>query len=109
VPMILVGNKSDLVDERAVPREVGKAMANHFGVPYIETSAKRGINVEETFEKVMRLILLDEQKNGGGGGQYQNYSNSRMSEQRLNNSLSAAKSIRKGKGGKKAGGPCVIC
>ena len=47
---VLVGNKCDLEDRRKVTREEGEHMANSFGIPYIETSAKSNICVEESFQ-----------------------------------------------------------
>ena len=47
---VLVGNKCDLEDRRKVTREEGEASANSFGIPYIETSAKSNICVEESFQ-----------------------------------------------------------
>ena len=40
IPFILVGNKSDLTDQRAVPRQNAKAQSDDWKVPYVETSAK---------------------------------------------------------------------
>ena len=45
--MFLVGNKSDLVDERKVTYEEAKQYADEHELPYIETSAKEGININE--------------------------------------------------------------
>jgi len=55
VAMILVGNKSDLVKERQVPTQEGKEVAQEFGCPFLETSAKTGENVAEC----MRLLFLE--------------------------------------------------
>jgi len=55
VAMILVGNKSDLVKERQVPIQEGKELAQEFGCPFLETSAKTGENVAEC----MRLLFLE--------------------------------------------------
>lgn len=46
---ILVGNKIDLVDKRVVSREEGEELAKHYNIPYLETSAKNNICVEESF------------------------------------------------------------
>ena len=48
--IILVGNKSD-VDEssRVVSAEEGRELANQLGIPFFETSAKNGTNVEDVF------------------------------------------------------------
>jgi len=46
---VLVGNKCDLEDRRKVTREEGEDIASTFGIPYIETSVKSNICVEESF------------------------------------------------------------
>ena len=46
----LVGNKSDLIDERKVTYEEAKKYADEHDLPYIETSAKEGININELFD-----------------------------------------------------------
>ncbi|WKY04917.1 hypothetical protein Q1695_005714 [Nippostrongylus brasiliensis] len=56
VPMILVGNKSDLEDERVVGKDQGQNLARHFGSTYLETSAKAKINVNEVFYDLIRQI-----------------------------------------------------
>ena len=43
---ILVGNKSDLETGRAVSTDEGQEMANHYGVRFMETSAKSCKNVD---------------------------------------------------------------
>ena len=45
--MILVGNKNDLEDERAVGRELGQALARKWKCTFLETSAKERANVNE--------------------------------------------------------------
>ncbi|KHJ83723.1 Ras family protein [Oesophagostomum dentatum] len=47
VPMILVGNKCDLEDERVVGKDQGLNLARQIGSAYLETSAKAKINVNE--------------------------------------------------------------
>lgn len=56
VPIILVGNKSDLVAERTVSKEEGIRLAKNFGTTFLETSAKLNTNVDEIFEKLVRQI-----------------------------------------------------
>ena len=55
-PIILVGNKCDLEQERAVSREEGAALARRFNCKFIETSAKSKINVENAFYDLVREI-----------------------------------------------------
>lgn len=52
VPMILVGNKCDLEDERVVGKDQGQNLARQFQCAFLETSAKMKINVVE-----VRLVL----------------------------------------------------
>ena len=56
VPMILVGNKCDLEEERDVTTSEGKELAKLFNCPFFETSAKARINVEEVFYESVREI-----------------------------------------------------
>lgn len=45
VPMVLVGNKCDLEDERVVGKDHGVNLARTFSCAFMETSAKAKINV----------------------------------------------------------------
>lgn len=56
VPVLVVGNKSDLEIERQVSFEEGQAFAKLINCPFIETSAKQRINVEEAFFSLVRLV-----------------------------------------------------
>lgn len=56
VPVLVVGNKSDLEIERQVSFEEGAAFAKLLGCPFLETSAKQRINVEEAFYGLVRTI-----------------------------------------------------
>ncbi|XP_008318795.1 GTP-binding protein REM 1 isoform X2 [Cynoglossus semilaevis] len=58
IPIILVGNKSDLVRSREVAIEEGRACAVVFDCKFIETSASLQHNVTELFEGVVRQIRL---------------------------------------------------
>jgi len=56
-PALLVANKVDLTHQRVVQESEGREMANQFGIPYIETSAKDPPrNVDKAFQDVVRLI-----------------------------------------------------
>ncbi|XP_015220567.2 GTP-binding protein REM 1 isoform X3 [Lepisosteus oculatus] len=58
IPIILVGNKSDLVRCREVAVEEGRACAVVFDCKFIETSASLHHNVQELFEGIVRQIRL---------------------------------------------------
>lgn len=47
VPMVLVGNKCDLEDERVVGKDQGANLARQFNCAFMETSAKAKINVND--------------------------------------------------------------
>ncbi|TYI37996.1 hypothetical protein ES332_A03G254500v1 [Gossypium tomentosum] len=46
---LLVGNKCDLVENKVVDTQRAKAFADKLGIPFLETSAKDAINVEQAF------------------------------------------------------------
>jgi len=56
VPIVIVGNKCDLVDQRAVPRERGEDLARNFKCTFVEASAKTRINTEQIFLDLVRQI-----------------------------------------------------
>lgn len=58
IVLILVGNKCDLVDKslRQVTEEQAKALAAEYELPFIETSAKSGINVDDGFIQIIKTI-----------------------------------------------------
>ena len=55
-PMVVVGNQCDLEEERQVSQSEGMELAKQWNVPFIETSAKLGTNVEESFFQLVRQI-----------------------------------------------------
>jgi small GTP-binding protein len=57
VPGILVGNKTDLPDQRVISREEAEAYAAQNGLRYIETSAKMDENVGDAFRQVAVTIM----------------------------------------------------
>ena len=60
---VLIGNKTDLEDKRVVSYNQGKEFADTYGLKYIETSAKKNLNVNEAFETLGReLIIASEEK-----------------------------------------------
>jgi Ras-related protein Rab-1A len=53
---IVIGNKADLEDKRAVRRDEGQSFADRLGVPFLETSAKTSYNVREMFNQMCVAI-----------------------------------------------------
>lgn len=61
VPMIMMGTKCDLESHRQVTRKEAEEVAREWKIPFIETSAKDFINVDEAFNSILRLIIkIDE-------------------------------------------------
>eukprot|EP01111_Echinosteliopsis_oligospora_P009180 TRINITY_DN2651_c0_g1_i1.p1 TRINITY_DN2651_c0_g1~~TRINITY_DN2651_c0_g1_i1.p1 ORF type:complete len:180 (-),score=20.46 TRINITY_DN2651_c0_g1_i1:42-581(-) len=56
VPIIVVGNKSDLGEERQVATKEGEELASSLDVLFMETSAKTGHNVHESFNQLVRAV-----------------------------------------------------
>uniref|UniRef100_A0A0D9VQK7 Uncharacterized protein n=1 Tax=Leersia perrieri TaxID=77586 RepID=A0A0D9VQK7_9ORYZ len=52
VLIVLVGNKTDLVDKRQVSTDEGEAKAQEHGAMFLETSAKAGFNIKPLFRKI---------------------------------------------------------
>mmetsp|Transcript_41410 Transcript_41410/g.48072 ORF Transcript_41410/g.48072 Transcript_41410/m.48072 type:complete len:226 (+) Transcript_41410:58-735(+) len=55
--VILVGNKVDLILERAVDKVSGEEMAKKFKMPYVEVSAKYGDGIDEAMNKIATKCL----------------------------------------------------
>ena len=55
--IILVGNKSDLEEDRQVTTEEGEEFANRYGIRFFETSAKNSININEIFSESVEFIV----------------------------------------------------
>eukprot|EP00043_Microstomoeca_roanoka_P017089 m.177191 g.177191 ORF g.177191 m.177191 type:complete len:195 (-) comp16570_c4_seq6:1369-1953(-) len=67
MPMVLVGNKSDMQEERQVSRQQAEQLARSWDVQYIETSAKLRSNIDEAFEALTRAVRTRKGQGLGGG------------------------------------------
>ena len=60
VPVMLVGAKQDLIEQRSVEEEYARDIGKSNGLfEYIECSAKSGYNVQAIFEKLTRKMMLN--------------------------------------------------
>jgi len=57
VPMVLLGNKCDLENDREVSKSEGEDLAKSFGCTFFETSAQANVNIENGFQSVLRQYL----------------------------------------------------
>jgi len=74
IPMVVVGNKCDMEEDRVVPRARAFQLVQQWGSkPYYETSARRRINVDEAFVNLCRQIL---QKDSNQYHRYDQYTSS---------------------------------
>ena len=70
LPIVLVGNKSDLHNDRCVSVEEGKKLAREMKAVFLETSAKENQNVTDIFTSVITEMekedFGDNSSEGGG-------------------------------------------
>jgi GTPase SAR1 family protein len=61
--IVLIGNKCDLNDQRAVSIEEGEALAKEYNLTYIEVSGESNVNVDLAFETLLAksVIVIDEE------------------------------------------------
>lgn len=57
ITCVLIGNKSDLKDNREVNSEDAARFAEENGIKFLETSALTGDNVHEAFQSLSKTIL----------------------------------------------------
>ena len=66
VNKILVGNKCDMTDEKVVSTQEGMDLANEFGIPFAEVSAKNDIKVDDSFKDLATAVKERLQADGQG-------------------------------------------
>ena len=57
INIILIGNKTDLEQNREVTKEQGSEKSKAFGVAFMETSANNGENIEQAFDEMMQQVF----------------------------------------------------
>ena len=55
---VLIGNKTDLEEKRVISYNQAKEFADSYGLKYIETSAKKNLNVNEAFATLGRELMV---------------------------------------------------
>ena len=68
VATLLIGNKCDLADERAVTREEAEQGARDNNMQYFETSARGNINVQDAFVEMIDQVYRNKFARSGAAG-----------------------------------------
>jgi len=55
--VILLGNKSDLEQDREVTLERGQQLAKDYEILFFETSARKAININECFQSIIKQVI----------------------------------------------------
>ncbi|XP_036336514.1 ras-like protein 2 [Rhagoletis pomonella] len=55
-PMLMVGNKCDLDQQRQVSLDEAQTISRNLLIPYIECSAKLRVNVDQAFHELVRIV-----------------------------------------------------
>jgi len=64
-PVVLIGNKLDMEDQRKVPTSHGQALADQWGAKFFETSAKMNDNIEKSFSTLIRMMRQRDRRLSG--------------------------------------------
>jgi len=70
VPIVLCGNKIDLMHDRCVGTQNGAMLGQSWNVPFLETSAKQRQHVNQLFEEIVRqmnTVGQSKKKSSGDG------------------------------------------
>ena len=59
ISIVLLGNKSDLENQRVISTEEGKNKAELFKFAFMETSALNGNNIERAFDELIKEVYRD--------------------------------------------------
>ena len=66
ITLLLIGNKSDLEDQRQVNKEQGEEKAKELGLAFMETSACSGENLEKAFQLMINEVYKKFQEDIAG-------------------------------------------
>ncbi|XP_065215660.1 ras-related protein Rab-27A isoform X2 [Planococcus citri] len=56
--IVLCGNKVDLEEKRVVSEEKAKEVAEYYGLPYLETSAATGQNINRAIDMLLDMVMV---------------------------------------------------
>ena len=61
-PVVLLGNKIDLEDQRVISKQEGEELAKKYELPFYETSNKTGENIEKSCLDLINRIIIEKEK-----------------------------------------------
>ncbi|KAN0030341.1 hypothetical protein ACTA71_010103 [Dictyostelium dimigraforme] len=61
IPIMMIGNKSDLINERQVTHQEGKELAQTLGMSFMEVSAKNRSNIDQVFYEAVCCVKRKEE------------------------------------------------
>ncbi|KAK7598347.1 hypothetical protein V9T40_006582 [Parthenolecanium corni] len=56
--IILCGNKADLEEKRVISEETAKEVAKFYNLPYLETSASTGHNINRAIDTLLDMVMM---------------------------------------------------
>ena len=59
---VIIGNKIDLEEKRVITKEDLEEIGNKFKMPVLEVSAKNGININESFDKLVDELFKNKSR-----------------------------------------------
>ena len=65
---ILIGNKCDMEEQRIVTKKEGEDLAKEYDIPFMETSARDNINVQDAFLNITKDVVKTLTPAGGASG-----------------------------------------
>ncbi len=67
IPILLVGNKSDLEHKRVITQDSAQTVTQKYGLSFIETSAMIGTNINEGVDAIVdKIYILNKLNNTNG-------------------------------------------
>ena len=62
-PILLIGNKRDLENERVVPYSEAKELADSWEIEYCEVSTKNDLDCQKILEKIIKNYIIIQEEN----------------------------------------------
>ena len=90
-PMILLGNKVDLEDNREVSKEEGSNFAKENNIEFFETSNKNGININEAGKAIVNKILEKRQRDTLDNNSAKSLKTSKLNRNTINSNADNSK------------------